>query len=280
MNVGYNTAEGIESYLNDLDGLHRLIRDRHRAGELAEQLDEFIVLGRYRLDSYGNHMILVECTAAGGVSADWIPRGFPRVIKCDRLSLLPDLSMTWSIRVVPSAEARCVECGDNWTVDDADDCEPDESWAGPPAPRSLRHKACARLARHRRSYEAFDAIAQAAGFVRPVLVPVANGYDKSSGEPWFELRTRRGNIVIGWRKRVIQLDWSDVLSRELDRLTCGIRDWSNRQRVKESTHARLDADRLFASENVTKGGSLIHAWGPEKATEYLKKLRSTMTTIG
>ena len=29
---------------------------------------------------------------------------------------------------------------------------------------------------------------------------------------------------------------------------------------------------LFASEDVTKDARLVHAWGPEKAVEYLRRL--------
>jgi hypothetical protein len=65
--------------------------------------------------------------------------------------------------------------------------------------------------------------------------------------PWFVVTTNKGRIKIGWRKRVISIDWSDSI-------------------IKET------AEILFPSEDVTKYDNLIHAWGLEKAREYIDKL--------
>lgn len=65
--------------------------------------------------------------------------------------------------------------------------------------------------------------------------------------PWFLVTTTKGVIKIGWRKRVIQIDWS--------------------QSDIEST-----ANGLFPDENVTKFDRTIHAWGYEKAKEYLDRI--------
>jgi len=67
--------------------------------------------------------------------------------------------------------------------------------------------------------------------------------------PWLEVTTIKGLIKIGWRKRVINLDWSES---DID----------------------VDAESIFAQENVTKGDKLIHCWGYEKAIEYLIKLNN------
>lgn len=65
--------------------------------------------------------------------------------------------------------------------------------------------------------------------------------------PWFMVTTKLGRIKIGWRKRVIEIDWSDSLI--------------------PST-----ANALFPEEDVTKAGKLIHAHGLDKAAEYIKTL--------
>jgi hypothetical protein len=66
-------------------------------------------------------------------------------------------------------------------------------------------------------------------------------------KPWLLVTTTKGVIKIGWRKRVIYIDWSqsDVLS---------------------------DALIIFPHENVTKFDRTIHAWSYEKAKEYLDKI--------
>lgn len=85
--------------------------------------------------------------------------------------------------------------------------------------------------------------------------PIPNGYwgaDHPAGvlDPWFEVTTRLGLIVIGWRKRVISIDWSDA---------------------NESTPK---AEDLFSAENVTKGEKSIHAWSLEDAARYLAALHA------
>lgn len=65
--------------------------------------------------------------------------------------------------------------------------------------------------------------------------------------PWFLVITHKGTIKIGWRKRVINIDWTNS----------GIKE---------------DAETLFPDEDVTKYNKTIHAWGYEKAKEYLDKL--------
>ena len=68
--------------------------------------------------------------------------------------------------------------------------------------------------------------------------------------PWFEVITEIGVFIIGWRKRVIQLDWSGTLNDS-------------------------DADTLFPDESTTKYGRSIHAWSESKAKEYIEKIIST-----
>ncbi len=65
--------------------------------------------------------------------------------------------------------------------------------------------------------------------------------------PWFIVTTKLGRIKIGWRKRVIEIDWSDSIIKH-------------------------DARELFPDENVTKGEKYIHAWSLEKAKEYIEAL--------
>lgn len=65
--------------------------------------------------------------------------------------------------------------------------------------------------------------------------------------PWFVVTTNKGRIKIGWRKRVINIDWSDSI-------------------------IPYEAESHFPNENTTKYEKTIHAWGLEKAKEYIDKL--------
>lgn len=63
--------------------------------------------------------------------------------------------------------------------------------------------------------------------------------------PWYLIKTQWGLIMIGWRKRVINIDWEDT---------------------------GLKAEDLTKDE-VTKWPEGVHAYGEEKALEYLKTLK-------
>lgn len=102
-----------------------------------------------------------------------------------------------------------------------------------------------RLSRNEEKY--FKDIFEKAGFQTIQMSALPNGYCPCEHcAPWFEVSTEVGTFKIGWRKRVINLDWS----------------------ATQKNHYPL-----FMDEDVTKSEFDIHAWGPEKAIEYLAKIR-------
>lgn len=83
----------------------------------------------------------------------------------------------------------------------------------------------------------------------PVLAhwELVNGYwgrnDRTGS--WWLLKTPRGLIRIGRRKRVIEIDWTDT-----------------------------DLRKVVTADEVTKDQTSVHAWEMLKAAEYLKALWS------
>lgn len=77
------------------------------------------------------------------------------------------------------------------------------------------------------------------------VYPTLNQYWKKDDVmgPWWLVITGHGVIRIGWRKRVIEIDWSDT------------------GRAVEVT-----------KDDVTKEPMLVHAWSYPKALEYLTAL--------
>jgi hypothetical protein len=67
--------------------------------------------------------------------------------------------------------------------------------------------------------------------------------------PWFVVVTDKGAVKIGWRKRVININW-------------------------DQSGINSTAEELFKDEQTTKFDKTIHAWGYEKAKEYLDKILS------
>jgi hypothetical protein len=91
-------------------------------------------------------------------------------------------------------------------------------------------------------------------FPQPIFVEeIPNGYCSRGccrHLPWFIVTTTVGRFKIGWRKRVINIDWSDT----------------------RGTH---DTKTLFAGEDVTKDARMIHAWSVEKARSYVATILTT-----
>ena len=65
----------------------------------------------------------------------------------------------------------------------------------------------------------------------------------SAKEPWWLVKTNYGLVEIGWRKRVISIDWSDTKVR-----------------------------KVITSDDTTKDEYSVHAWLMPKALEYLTEL--------
>lgn len=88
-------------------------------------------------------------------------------------------------------------------------------------------------------------------FTAPIFVEtIPNGYCREAcceHRPWFIVTTAKGRITIGWRKRVISIDWSDSIINAL-------------------------AEEMFPEESTTKFNQTIHAWSYDKATEYIRRI--------
>lgn len=75
--------------------------------------------------------------------------------------------------------------------------------------------------------------------------------EERRASPWWLVQTKWGMIEIGWRKRVISIDWKDTPLREIN----------------------------LTLEDVTKTETMIHAWTYIKAVEYLNSLRNHLKGI-
>ena len=78
---------------------------------------------------------------------------------------------------------------------------------------------------------------------------IENGYwpyaciEERKRSPWWLLETSIGIVIIGWRKRVISIDWTSVAVR-----------------------------LVITEDDVTKDETSVHAYSYAKAVEYLAKL--------
>lgn len=67
--------------------------------------------------------------------------------------------------------------------------------------------------------------------------------------PWIKVKTLRGYVILGWRKRVISIDWENISDPP-------------------------DARHIFRNEDVTKEKHLIHAWSYDDAKRYILTILS------
>jgi hypothetical protein len=85
-------------------------------------------------------------------------------------------------------------------------------------------------------------------FPEPIHVEeIPNGYCSDwccKHLPWFVVTTKVGRFKLGWRKRVIQIDWLDT------------------------TNTKTAAE-LFPNDDVTKTERMIHAWSMADAKRYI-----------
>lgn len=86
--------------------------------------------------------------------------------------------------------------------------------------------------------------------VNPYWPRDPNYYKTIIESPWWLIKTKYGNIQIGWRKRVICINWADSNLR------------------KEIT-----------ADDVTKNEIFVHAWSNEKALEYLTAMKAEMDKL-
>lgn len=99
--------------------------------------------------------------------------------------------------------------------------------------------------------QSFKDIFLNAGYKKLDIAPTKNEYCGCEYcAPWYFVKTEIGVFKIGWRKRVINIEF----------------------RPKNPKKNKINISQLFENEDVTKGNDSIHAWGYEKAMEYLKKI--------
>lgn len=122
------------------------------------------------------------------------------------------------------------------------------------------HRACNEEMLEQVETSKFKEVFEKAGFQRIEMNPIHNEYCPTPSTctgcaPWFLVTTEIGTIKIGWRKRVINIDWTEATGKP--------------------TKLRK-VPKLFKKEGVTLGETYVHCYGWEKAQEYLGRIRETL----
>ena len=245
----FNTAKGINDYIVDLKTLHHIMCIRsvahHKKGI---KLNEFVWKGILNFDQFGQTMYLYD---------QEFTQDTPYDVKYGTVNI--NIFKAYckgycaTFRAIPNQDEICPECGRAWSIDDIIDYVTIEQGS---YKRVGYHKECLKLHKNREQLKEFEEIfSKVYNLSELKFTSIPNEYSLYEHyASWFIVSTPDGDIKIGRRKRVINIEWLD-----------------NYKQFKET----------FESEDVTRGGNLdginlIHAWSVNKAVEYIDKAKKSI----
>ena len=243
-----NSLEGITGSIQDLKSLNKLLKDRmiYNHHSRSGILSEYVIFGRYRLDKFGQVCTLREQYEVPEMplvcTINELYETFNKVKK-------PGEWISWgSVCNIPDEGESCPCCTKKFTIDDV------KNGRFEVINGKIAHLQCVKQYEHEREIdEIIHRIMELIYEDGLTFDLLPNGYCKGpccAHRPWFLCHTPDGDIEIGWRKRVILIEWKENF-KPFDM-------------------------RIFDSENVTKWERGIHAWGRVKAYEYIKKVKDTV----
>lgn len=251
----FDTRSGISDritmgrgHVRSLQGLLDVVdaRVRWRREDEQRRLSRWVIVGRLILDDFGQVGRICVNAPADAV-------GFMTYERQDAFHLMPVMTMdeaaqysaglTWTIASLPSVGTPCFRCGESWTLSNAHDFAlVDNAGSG----MDSAHASCVHLGYIQQAYDDLREILRRADVSADRIYLIPSRYHRSPawfGGPWIAADTAKGRLTLGLRKRVYELQWT----------------WTT-------------PDDLFRDEDVTKGPRMVHAWGAEKAVEYLRRI--------
>lgn len=234
----YDTRSGIQERVDEgLAGLHALRDARHKAGyDKKERLQEWCIHGRFFLDTCGNWMKMETPLLYLETVADR-----DEMFKSQEVSISSSMG-----RCLPPVGDVCDRCLRGWDARTIGDYHWVENRPDEPI---HRHMSCHRMTVIEEGQTRMRKLFKESGI--PLtggqwMIPNRYWGDSYWASPWMMFVTPAGPIRVGWRKRVLEIDWS-------------------------ASNIGVKAEKL-TDDKVTKGDRMIHAWGQEKAVEYLQAL--------
>ena len=239
-----NSLWGIENEIKDLKSLNKLLRDRMIYDKFlcGDRLNNYVIFGRYWLDDFAQVWTLKEPYEAPGVSIVSTKGHFNRVYS----EVNTGEPASWEFGcAIPSEGDSCPWCTKKFTIEDV------KTGRFGIINGKVAHYECMKQYEHEMEIDkVIHQIMEAIYRDGLTFELLPNGYCNQpccAHKPWFLCHTPDGDIEIGWRKRVISIEWKDNFKP-------------------------FDMS-IFDREDVTKWERGIHAWGNNKAYEYLKKVK-------
>jgi hypothetical protein len=246
----FNTAYGISEYIKDLKTLNHIMNIRSVAyNKKGMRLNEFVWNGVLKFDQFGQTMVLSEQEFSEN-TPQYIKF---RAVDMETFSLY---CKRWcgTFKSIPDENDVCPHCGKKWSINDITNFitveDKDNKYIG-------YHKNCLREHNNNLQLCEFQNVFSKVYSLNTLKFNyIPNEYCPCERcASWFIVSTPDGDIKIGWRKRVINIEWLN-----------------NYEQFTEK----------FESEDVTRGfgkydeDRYIHAWSIDKAIEYLNRAKNSI----
>jgi len=231
-----NSKADIAEAVKTLEGFSNLRRLRHEAHyKNGESLTEYVVLGRWFLDSCGNCM---------GAESPFAVE--PVLTKHEFFDAVgQDKGVGFGLPTsIPKPEDECSFCHLGWSIKNIHDCYRKESL--------IYHIQCYRIKLAIETRKTFESAFITAGYGDVFANGIDNEYYNDPSAiyytHWFRVSTSLANFKVGWRKRVIHLEILDPVDG-------------------------FSMHNIFTDEDTTKDNKMIHCWGLTKMAAYLHEIK-------
>ena len=249
----FDTVAGIRKSLSNLKDLNDMLDNRRVFNKIhrntSESLHEFLIFGCMCLDQFGQ-VLSLHNKDRGKIETR---SDVEEMESFWKRNISKKVSFTTGGYVIPGEGITCRCCGKTLTIEDIK--------KNPIVRRDddkLYHESCWKKYRKLKEIDKFTSqmispLYKDSDYVYE-LIPNRYWYD-CDYIPWFLFHTIDGDIIMGWRKRVISIEW-------------------------QANYKPFDFNELFKDENVTKwvegGRRGIHAWSIEDAFRYLNTVLQTV----
>lgn len=259
----YEDPEKIAEHLsrNGLEGLRTIVQTRMKLSlDERRELRDLVLLRRFVLGCNGLWRILdAEIHEGRRVGAAiYFARNsdaYFEMCRRQRLAMtMEEVGEEPSFSSTPASlpDKPCDRCHGEWKLDNVHEAR---DMSREPNQYTWRHARCEQLRQIQDGYLELRTIVDDTPLrgapmrlVPNQYWPDARGHDYPV-DPWAIVDTEFGEIRIGWRKRVIHIDW-------------------NRAPGLASVHGK----QIVAEPKVTHDTTMVHCWGTEEAVVALRKL--------
>lgn len=234
-----DTLEGLKKNIIDLKSLDYISDIRLVAYRKFDmRLNKFVLFNSIIFDEFGQ----IWCLEYENM--DRYNYSIPDFITMDEFrNKIEKFSMCSGY--IPEHNSICPHCGQKWSLNNLKDC------VG--SGQELYHKDCNKYKLYEETKTEFSYIASKV-FDDFNLRAVKNEYrSESYNGCWFIIKTDNGDIKIGWRKRVIQIEWLDNYKQ-----------------------FRFNGENEDVTKEFSRKERYIHAWNTEKTIDYLRQAKRTI----